>query len=132
MALTDMEIARVEWARQTVDAPGTLPPFAITVVEPMAFQSATTFPALSTEAKASGAINQSCLLRIINSSPFFVMRSGYRFPGPTREKHASKPQQKRIFFSRYHGPLRPWNRKPLKRRNFFLPGPMAMGMHWKP
>jgi hypothetical protein len=47
-----------------------LPPFAITVVDPMAFQSATTFPALSTEAETSGAINQSFLLCIINSSPF--------------------------------------------------------------
>jgi hypothetical protein len=34
------------------------------------------------------------------------MRSGYQFPGPTREKHPSKPQQQRNFFSRYHGPLR--------------------------
>ncbi len=36
----------------------------------MVFQSATTLPALSTEAKASGAINQSLLIHLINSSPF--------------------------------------------------------------
>src|ERR1017187_2223066 len=99
MALTDMEIARVEWARQTVDAGGTLPPFAITVVDPMAFQSATTFPALSTEAKASGAINQSVLLRIINSSPFRD-EVGISIPWPyTRETRVKTATAANLFFA---------------------------------
>ena len=41
-----------------VNAGGILPPFGTMVVDLMAFQSATTFPAFNTEAKARVMINR--------------------------------------------------------------------------
>src|SRR5271157_1017374 len=92
---------------------GRLAPFAITVVDSMAFQSATTFAALSTE--ASGAINQSFLLRIISSS-LFCDEVRISIPWTyTRETTAKTTTSSEVFFA-LSWRLRPWSRKALKPR----------------
>src|ERR1019366_5230064 len=130
MAFTASWTARLEYANQTEDAPGDLPPFVTMVVEAMEFQSVTTLPAwIIPQVKTNSATKtQLAVFHCI-----FLLVEGFGkilLPEPHARNHRRNRNAARILFFCYSEATRPWTLKFLKLLSFFWPGQTATRPRW--